>query len=56
MAPLVRQVGVALPTWVEDVVGPRRVMAGTEEKMALVVRLAAANVERETGGGPFGAR
>jgi tRNA(Arg) A34 adenosine deaminase TadA len=52
---LPRQVRIALPAWIEEVVGPRRTLAGTEEKMALTVRLAAANVEREPGGGPFGA-
>jgi len=52
---LVRQTRIVLPDWIENVVGSRQIMAGTEEKMALVIRLAAANVERETGGGPFGA-
>ena len=52
---LVRQARIVLPDWIEDVVGSRRTMTGTEEKMALAVRIAAANVERETGGGPFGA-
>lgn len=55
MRTLVRELQVGLPGWVEEVVGPRRILPGTEEKMALVIRLAAANVERETGGGPFGA-
>lgn len=55
MARLPHQVRIVLPDWVEEVVGERRPMAGTEEKMALAVRLAAANVEREEGGGPFGA-
>jgi tRNA(Arg) A34 adenosine deaminase TadA len=46
---------IALPAWIPDVVGSRARMTGTEEKMALAVRLAAENVEREPGGGPFGA-
>ena len=52
---LPRRIGIELPAWIDEVVGPRRVLLGTEEKMALVIRLAAANVEREEGGGPFGA-
>jgi tRNA(Arg) A34 adenosine deaminase TadA len=52
---LPRQVGIVLPDWIDEVVGPRRTLAGTQEKMALAIRLAAANVEREKGGGPFGA-
>lgn len=46
---------VTLPAWVPEVVGPGRAFRGTEEKMALAVRLAAENVEREPEGGPFGA-
>ena len=46
---------LVLPPWVDEVVGAARVYRGTEEKMALAVRLSAENVERETGGGPFGA-
>jgi tRNA(Arg) A34 adenosine deaminase TadA len=52
---LPRDVRVALPPWVEGVLGPPRPYRGTEEKMALAVRLAAENVEREPGGGPFAA-
>jgi tRNA(Arg) A34 adenosine deaminase TadA len=46
---------VALPAWVPAVVGPTARLTGTHEKMALAIRLAAENVEREPGGGPFGA-
>ena len=46
---------VALPAWIPAVIGPTARLAGTHEKMALAVRLAAENVEREPGGGPFGA-
>lgn len=49
------EVRVALPAWVPAVIGLAREWRGTEEKMALAVRLAAENVEREPGGGPFGA-
>jgi tRNA(Arg) A34 adenosine deaminase TadA len=52
---LALEVRVALPAWVPEVVGAVRPWRGTEEKMALVVRLAAENVEREPGGGPFAA-
>jgi tRNA(Arg) A34 adenosine deaminase TadA len=52
---LPQRVSIGLPSWIEEVVGPRRTLPGTEEKMALAIRLAAANVEREPGGGPFGA-
>jgi tRNA(Arg) A34 adenosine deaminase TadA len=52
---LPRETRIHLPEWIEEVVGPRRVMQGTEEKMALVIRLAGENVEREPEGGPFGA-
>lgn len=44
-----------LPSWVDEMVGPPRVYRGTEGKMALAIRLSAENVEREPGGGPFGA-
>ena len=52
---LPRETRLVLPSWVDEVVGPSRVYRGTEEKMALAIRLSAENVERETGGGPFGA-
>ena len=52
---LPREVRLALPSWVDEVVGPPRAWRGTEEKMALAIRLSAENVEREPGGGPFGA-
>jgi tRNA(Arg) A34 adenosine deaminase TadA len=52
---LPRRVRIELPAWIDEVVGPRRTHPGTEAKMALVIRLAAANIEREEGGGPFGA-
>ena len=52
---LPREARLVLPSWVDEVVGPSRVYRGTEEKMALAIRLSAENVERETGGGPFGA-
>ena len=52
---LPRDVRFSLPAWVDEVVGPPRVYRGTEEKMALAIRLSAENVERERGGGPFGA-
>ena len=46
---------VALPGWIADLVDPAHLFGSDEEKMRLVVRLAAENVEREVGGGPFGA-
>ncbi len=52
---LPHDVQVAVPAWVEGVLGPARPYRGAQEKMALAVRLAAENVEREPGGGPFGA-
>lgn len=52
---LPREVRFSLPAWVDEVVGPARAYRGTEEKMALAIRLSAENVEREAGGGPFGA-
>jgi tRNA(Arg) A34 adenosine deaminase TadA len=52
---LPRGLRITLPGWVDDVIGPSREFRGAEEKMALVIRIAAENVERETGGGPFGA-
>jgi tRNA(Arg) A34 adenosine deaminase TadA len=52
---LAREVRFSLPPWVDEVIGAPRVFRGTEEKMALAIRLAAENVGRESGGGPFGA-
>lgn len=52
---LPRGVRIALPDWVDEVVAGRTHHSGIESKMALAVSLAAANVEREVGGGPFGA-
>ncbi len=52
---LPRDFRLTLPPWVDDVIGTPREYRGAEEKMALAIRLAAENVERETGGGPFGA-
>jgi tRNA(Arg) A34 adenosine deaminase TadA len=46
---------IALPGWVSGLVDPARPFGSDEEKMRLAVRLAAENVEREAGGGPFGA-
>ncbi len=46
---------VALPAWVVGLVDPAHRFSSDEEKMQLAVRLAAENVEREVGGGPFGA-
>lgn len=46
---------IALPTWVEAIVGHARGFADDEAKMELAIRLARENVEREVGGGPFGA-
>jgi tRNA(Arg) A34 adenosine deaminase TadA len=43
-----------LPDWVVDLAPPGTVLAGDEGRMELVVRLAAANVQRGSGG-PFGA-
>ena len=53
MLPL--EVSVALPAWVPDVVAAGGTPQGTHARMALAVRLAGENVEREPGGGPFGA-
>ena len=53
MLPL--EVSVALPAWVPDVVASGGTPQGTHARMALAVRLAGENVEREPGGGPFGA-
>ena len=36
---LPREVRLALPSWVDEVVGPPRAWRGTEEKMALAIRL-----------------
>ncbi len=52
---LPREVRLSLPPWVDEVVGAPRGFPGTEEKMALAIKLAAENIERESGGGPFGA-
>lgn len=52
---LSRDLRITLPGWVDEVVGPAREHRGAESKMALAIRLAAENVEREAGGGPFGA-
>ena len=52
---LARDFRLVLPPWVDEVVGAPREYRGTEEKMALAIRLSAENVERESGGGPFGA-
>jgi tRNA(Arg) A34 adenosine deaminase TadA len=52
---LPHEVRVGLPAWVEEVLGPDRRYATDEEAMAAAVRLAHENVEREPGGGPFGA-
>lgn len=52
---LPRDVRFFLPAWVDEVIGAPRAYRGTEEKMALAIRLSAENVEREKGGGPFGA-
>jgi tRNA(Arg) A34 adenosine deaminase TadA len=49
------EVRVALPAWVPDVVAASGTLQGTHARMALAVRLAGENVEREPGGGPFGA-
>jgi tRNA(Arg) A34 adenosine deaminase TadA len=46
---------LALPSWVPGVVDTARRFTSDEEKMQLAIRLAAENVEREVGGGPFGA-
>jgi tRNA(Arg) A34 adenosine deaminase TadA len=48
-------IAIALPSWVPAVLGSARVFRTDEDKMRLAVRLAGENVERETGGGPFGA-
>jgi tRNA(Arg) A34 adenosine deaminase TadA len=53
MLPL--EVSVALPAWVPGVVSAAGTLQGTHTRMALAVRLSGENVERETGGGPFGA-
>ena len=53
MLPL--EVSVALPAWVPDVVAAAGTLQGTHARMALAIRLSGENVERETGGGPFGA-
>ena len=52
---LPREVRLSLPPWVDEVIGAPRLYRGSEEKMALAVRLSAENIEREPGGGPFGA-
>lgn len=52
---LAREFQLSLPSWVDEVIGAPRVFRGTEEKMGLAIRLAAENIERESGGGPFGA-
>lgn len=49
------QVEIALPTWIESVVAGRTNHPGMESRMAFVIQLAGENVEREPGGGPFGA-
>ena len=46
---------VALPDWTAALVDPAHRFGSDEEKMRLAVHLAAENVEREIGGGPFGA-
>lgn len=46
---------LALPTWVPEAIGHPRTFGSDDDKMALAIRLAAENVEREPGGGPFGA-
>lgn len=46
---------LALPAWVAQVVDPAQRFGTDEEKMGLAIRLATENVEREAGGGPFGA-
>jgi tRNA(Arg) A34 adenosine deaminase TadA len=46
---------VALPDWVTQLVDVRRRLESVEARMDLAIRLAAENVEREPGGGPFGA-
>jgi len=46
---------LALPAWVAEVVDPARRFGTDAEKMQLAIGLAAENVERELGGGPFGA-
>jgi tRNA(Arg) A34 adenosine deaminase TadA len=48
-------VAIALPGWVAALVDPAHPFVSDEEKMRLAVRLAAENVERDAGGGPFGA-
>lgn len=52
---LPREVRIALPGWVDEVLGVDRRYGSDEEAMAVAVRLAGQNVEREAGGGPFGA-
>jgi tRNA(Arg) A34 adenosine deaminase TadA len=49
------EVRIVLPGWVPDVVAASGTLQGTHARMALAVRLAGENVEREAGGGPFGA-
>lgn len=52
--PWPREIRVELPAWIDEVVDPFRIWASDDEKMALVIMLARANVVRGTGG-PFGA-
>jgi tRNA(Arg) A34 adenosine deaminase TadA len=51
-----RQAGpvIDVPPWVDAIARPDAVYAGDDARMALVIRLAAENVDRQTGG-PFGA-
>lgn len=46
---------IALPDWIAQLVDVRRRLESAEARMDLAIRLAAENVEREPGGGPFGA-
>ncbi len=46
---------IALPDWVPALLADAPVCRTDEEKMALVIRLSRENIEREPGGGPFGA-
>jgi tRNA(Arg) A34 adenosine deaminase TadA len=48
-------VPISLPDWVEPLVASRKPAVTAEQRMQFAVWLSGENVERETGGGPFGA-
>jgi tRNA(Arg) A34 adenosine deaminase TadA len=48
-------VPISLPAWVEPLVTSHQPALTVEQRMRLAIRLSGENVERETGGGPFGA-